>query len=91
MLSDNIIKNLGENELKDFEELKKSNGWSVVSKISARTIKELNINDVDSTLSADEYKIECEIRKRTKRLILQIFSDVEATNQHINHKKINYE
>ena len=91
MLSDNIIKNLGENELKDFEELKKSNGWSVVSKISARTIKELRLEDVDRKLPSDEYKTECIARLKAKELILQIFSDVEATNQHINHKKINYE
>ena len=90
MLSDNIIKNLGENELKDFEELKTSNGWSVVSKISARVLKELNVADVDEALPANEYKTECEVRKRTKKLILQIFGDVETTNKHIEHKKINY-
>ncbi len=82
---------LNEIQLNAFEELKKSNGWSIISEIVQEVIeKDCDLEEVEESLEANEYKTECLARKKAKKLFTQLFSEVEYINKEIEFKKKDY-
>ena len=71
-----------------YNELKKSNGWTIVCEILDKVIREeCNLDDVDEKLTPEEYKSECIGKKIAKRMFKSVFGEIEYLNKEVEKSK----
>jgi len=87
----NLTKNkFSEEQIKALIALKSEPGWGIVNELAKVVLKDTNLENVDTKLCADEYKIECLAYKKAKDMFRQIFSDVETITEIHSKKKVDY-
>ena len=89
-INSKILDKFTEEQIEEFDKLKKSNAWVVVASLARDVLKDTKLNNVDRALPADEYKIECLARLKAIDMFSQIFSDVNTLTDFNKHKKVNY-
>ena len=78
-------------QLEALNELKKSTAWGIIlEKAKDFVDKECDLEKVGDTLPDNEYKIECQARKKAKEMFTSIFNEIKTIDKEIDFTKKDY-
>ena len=76
-ISNKLSNKLNKEQFESYEVIKDSLAWTAINNLAHEVIEqETNLEDVDISLSPNDYKIECSARIKAKLMIRMIFDNV---------------